>query len=322
MHIAISLHAKPIRKLILLLLSGVLSTACVDKDYDLGNIDTDNIAIGDEGSQFRIPLVKVLVSKDEIKNNDGDIEKIFREADIWFPTQLPDDKFVDLVKLQNEPAYVNTLLRTLREEMQTSDAKLASVVDLVWDKYAADFLPLLNLTAPDEQTFKTAFKTAYRNDASLRERLADEVSALARTYLTGSLGIDQLEYEVGHIDISSDIVDMLADNLDPEGTPNARNTLFLYGQITSGLPLSLRLDPRLSPTEVTFQVEVGVDKTSNDIPETQLFAEDLRQIVEGITIRIPVTLTEYYPGKGFSDDQYQIVISLSLLKNGGLKLDI
>ena len=312
----------PMRKLILLLLSGVLSTACVDKDYDLGNIDTDNIAIGDEGSQFRIPLVKVLVSKDEIKNNDGDIEKIFREADIWFPTQLPDDKFVDLVKLQNEPAYVNTLLRTLREEMQTSDAKLASVVDLVWDKYAADFLPLLNLTAPDEQTFKTAFKTAYRNDASLRERLADEVSALARTYLTGSLGIDQLEYEVGHIDISSDIVDMLADNLDPEGTPNARNTLFLYGQITSGLPLSLRLDPRLSPTEVTFQVEVGVDKTSNDTPETQLFAEDLRQIVEGITIRIPVTLTEYYPGKGFSDDQYQIVISLSLLKNGGLKLDI
>lgn len=310
------------RKLILLLLSGMLSTACVDKDYDLGNIDTDNIAIGDEGSQFRIPLVKVLVSKDEIKNNGGDIEKIFREADIWFPTQLPDDKFVDLVKLQNEPAYVNTLLRTLREEMQTSDAKLASVVDLVWDKYAADFLPLLNLTAPDEQTFKTAFKTAYRNDASLRERLADEVSALARTYLTGSLGIDQLEYEVGHIDISSDIVDMLADNLDPEGTPNARNTLFLYGQITSGLPLSLRLDPRLSPTEVTFQVEVGVDKTSNDIPETQLFAEDLRQIVEGITIRIPVTLTEYYPGKGFSDDQYQIVISLSLLKNGGLKLDI
>lgn len=39
----------PMRKLILLLLSGVLSTACVDKDYDLGNIDTDNIAIGDRG---------------------------------------------------------------------------------------------------------------------------------------------------------------------------------------------------------------------------------------------------------------------------------
>ena len=44
-------------------------------------------------------------------------------------------------------------------------------------------------------------------------------------------------------------------------------------------------------------------------------------ILGGLLIH-PVTLTEYYPGKGFSDDRYQIVISLSLLKNGGLKLDI
>lgn len=226
------------RKLILLLLSGMLSTACVDKDYDLGNIDTDNIAIGDEGSQFRIPLVKVLVSKDEIKNNGGNIEEIFREADIWFPSQLPDGKFVDLVKLQDkdDQTYVNTLLRTLREEMRASDAKLASVVDLVWDKYAAEFLLLLNLTAPDEQTFKTAFKTAYRNDASLRERLADEVSALARTYLTGSLGIDQLEYEVGHIDISSDIVDMLADNLDPRARPTPETRCSSTARSPAGCP--------------------------------------------------------------------------------------
>ena len=67
----------------------MLSTACVDKDYDLGNIDTDNIAIGDEGSQFRIPLVKVLVSKDEIKNNGGNIEEIFREATSGFPPSCP-----------------------------------------------------------------------------------------------------------------------------------------------------------------------------------------------------------------------------------------
>lgn len=312
----------PMRKLILLLLSGVLSTACVDKDYDLGNIDTDNIAIGDEGSQFRIPLAKVLVSKDEIKNNDGDIEKIFREADIWLPSPLPGGaKSVDLQLLQTSRNEVDKLLEALTAQMLTDDAKLNAVADLLCEeKYIGTFLPLLPAgTNVDE--FKPVFVAVFKNDETLRETLADAVKTEARKYLT-TLEVNQLEYEVGHIDISSDIVDMLADNLDPEGTPNARNTLFLYGQITSRLPLSLRLDPRLSPTEVTFQVEVGVDKTSNDIPETQLFAEDLRQIVEGITIRIPVTLTEYYPGKGFSDDQYQIVISLSLLKNGGLKLDI
>ena len=67
----------------------MLSTACVDKDYDLRNIDTDNIAIGDEGSQFRIPLVKVLVSKDEIKNNGGNIEEIFPKPTSGFPPSCP-----------------------------------------------------------------------------------------------------------------------------------------------------------------------------------------------------------------------------------------
>ena len=66
----------------------MLSTACVDKDYDLGNIDTDNIAIGDEGSQFRIPLVKVLVSKDEIKNNGGN-KRSSAKPTSGFPPSCP-----------------------------------------------------------------------------------------------------------------------------------------------------------------------------------------------------------------------------------------
>ena len=77
------------RKLILLLLSGMLSTACVDKDYDLGNIDTDNIAIGDEGSQFRIPLVKVLVSKDEIKTTAATSKRSSAKPTSGFPPSCP-----------------------------------------------------------------------------------------------------------------------------------------------------------------------------------------------------------------------------------------
>ena len=43
------------RTLSLLLLSGALMTACVDRDYDLSDLDFDNVAIGDENSEFRIP---------------------------------------------------------------------------------------------------------------------------------------------------------------------------------------------------------------------------------------------------------------------------
>lgn len=43
------------RTLSLLLLSGALMTACVDRDYDLSDLDFDNVAIGDENSEFRSP---------------------------------------------------------------------------------------------------------------------------------------------------------------------------------------------------------------------------------------------------------------------------
>ena len=66
------------RTLSLLLLSGALMTACVDRDYDLSDLDFDNVAIGDENSEFRIPLATVQVSMDEIAENGVNIEAIFR----------------------------------------------------------------------------------------------------------------------------------------------------------------------------------------------------------------------------------------------------
>ena len=313
------------RKLLLLFLSGTLSTACVDKDYDLENVDTGNVTIGGDESEFRIPLAKVLVSMNELADGGVNIEAIFREADIWLPSPLPENKTsVDLQLLQTSQSEVDKLLDALTAQMLADDAKINAVAELLCeDKYFDTFREMLSLPPGTEpETFIPAFIAAFRYDATLRDQLSDAVKAEARSYLT-TLKVEPLEYEVGHIGIDSDVVDMLADNLDPEGTPNAKNTLHLYGEIASGLPLTLRLDPLLSPTEVTFSVEVDANSTTNEIPRTQLFADDLRKIVEGITIHIPVTLETYYPGKGFREGPgQQLVIDLRLLKKGGLKLDI
>ena len=309
------------RKFFLLLLTGALFSACIDKDYDLENIDTDNVTIGDDESKFEIPLARVLVTLEDIANGDVNIQELCGKADKWLPSKLPGNAdFVNLVLLSRN-SYTDGLFDALIAEMKSSAAKLDEVTDMIWTDYRYDLADSLGVSTDEqyEEVFKETFRQAVRNTD---QRVLTEVKSQFSGYLTEDLSVEPIDYNIGHVDISDDVVDMLADNLDPEGTPNARNTLFLYGQITSGLPLSLLLDPSFSPTEITFQVGVGADKASNDIPQTQLFAEDLRQIVEGITIRIPVTLTEYYPGKGFSDDRYQIVISLSLLKNGGLKLDI
>lgn len=202
--------------------------------------------------------------------------------------------------------------------MMDDDAKIAAVADLLAEKYLSTFLPLLPPDT-DPANFKPVFIEAFRNMPMLHDRLSNEVKSLAGNYLT-DLKVQDVTYDIGKIDIGSDVVDMLCENLDSEGTPNPRNTLHLYGSITSALPVSLRIVPYFSPTNVRFDVTVEPGRT-NEIRETQLFESDLRQIIEGAEIILPVSLEKYYPGYDFSSGQ-QIVITLRLIKRGGLKLNL
>ena len=126
------------------------------------------------------------------------------------------------------------------------DAKITAVADLLAEKYLSTFLPLLPPNT-DPADFKPVFIEAFRNMPMLHDRLSGEVKSLAGSYLT-ELKVQDVTYDIGKIDIGGDVVDMLCENLDSEGTPNPKNTLHLYGSITSALPVSLRLVPYFSPT--------------------------------------------------------------------------
>lgn len=299
-----------------LFLFGMLATSCIDKDYDLSEIDTDGVVIGDE---FRLPLATVTVGMSELSKGDTDIKALFDEADIWLPSPLPGgEKSVDLQKIQDTPSYTKDLLDALIGQMQTDDVKINAVADLLYNKYLGTFLPMLPPNT-DPKDFKQVFITAFRSTTELQDELAGEVRNLAGSYLT-DLKVEDVTYDIGKIDIGSDIVDMLADNLDPKGTADPQNTLDIYGQITSALPVSLQFSPRFSPTEVEFDVYVEPNVPAK-IAETRLYESDLRQIIDGAEIILPVTLEKYFPGSGFTTDQ-KIVINLRLVKRGGLKLNL
>lgn len=299
-----------------LFLFGMLATSCIDKDYDLSEIDTDGVVIGDE---FRLPLATVTVGMSELSKGDTDIKALFDEADIWLPSLLPGgEKSVDLQKIQDTPSYTKDLLDALIGQMQTDDVKINAVADLLYDKYLGTFLPMLPPNT-DPKDFKQVFITTFRSTTELQDELAGEVRNLAGSYLT-DLKVEDVTYDIGKIDIGSDIVDMLADNLDPKGTADPQNTLDIYGQITSALPVSLQFSPRFSPTEVEFDVHVEPNVPAK-IAETRLYESDLRQIIDGAEIILPVTLEKYFPGSGFTTDQ-KIVINLRLVKRGGLKLNL
>ena len=85
----------------------------------------------------------------------------------------------------------------------------------------------------------------------------------------------------------------------------------------------MHVAPAFTPTDITFEFDVEAAHSDSVIPQTQLFGNDLRQLVGGITVRIPVTLLTYYRDLGFDDTaNNQLTIDLRLLKRGGLKLNL
>ena len=212
------------RTLSLLLLSGALMTACVDRDYDLSDLDFDNVAIGDENSEFRIPLATVQVSMDEIAENGVNIEAIFREADIWLPSS---EKEVNLPALTGDSDYRDGLIGNTIAEMRQNPEKLDEVVRLTYEKYYDEFAGAIGIEEsgiPLEE-YTEAFKTALELSA---DEIETRIKQVASDYLR-TIDIEPVEYEIGHIDLDDEVIDMLSDNLDPEGTPDAKNTLHIYG---------------------------------------------------------------------------------------------
>ena len=113
------------RKFLPFLFAAALASSCIDNAYDLSNVNTDDVTIGDEDSEYRLPLATVYVSMSELNEGGADIKTLFDEADIWLPSPLPGNAaYVDLRELQNTPETITPLLDALIDQMMDDDAKI------------------------------------------------------------------------------------------------------------------------------------------------------------------------------------------------------
>ena len=104
------------RKFLPFLFAAALASSCIDNAYDLSNVNTDDVTIGDEDSEYRLPLATVYVSMSELNEGGADIKTLFDEADIWLPSPLPGNAaYVDLRELQNTPETITPLLDALNQ---------------------------------------------------------------------------------------------------------------------------------------------------------------------------------------------------------------
>ena len=151
------------RKIVTLLLFGAFALSCTDKAYDLSQIETGDVAIGNDDSEFRMPLMTVLVPMADLSANGEDIQSIFNEADIWLPTAAT---VVDLVRLDSDPTYRDQLISETVAEMHSSDTKLNAVIALSYEQYYASFARVLGLDPahPDPNAYAAAFGRIFGGD--------------------------------------------------------------------------------------------------------------------------------------------------------------
>ena len=123
------------------------------------------------------------------------------------------------------------------------------------------------------------------------------------------------------LDVDDDLIDMLADNLDPEGTVDPVNTLDLYREVRSSLPVSFEVAADFSETNVAIAPFLVEPDEENDIAPVRLYKDDIRSLFSFFELNGDFMPQKYYPRIGFSDSQ-SIRMMLHLKKRGGLNLNL
>ncbi len=303
------------KKLFLFLMGIAVSfTSCVDSDYDLSNVNTDNITLGEE--ELRCPLATVRITLDDLRQNGTDIREVCAEANDWLATNTTRE-FLDLKRLMSDEVYFNELAGELLAEMDADPAKRNKVAGRIYDRYRDDFFSMMGVPQNVDRSLFVEVYASRFGDGRIREKTVE----VARRFLEG-IQIDPMEFQLDRINISADMFDMLTQNLDPRDDTDPESTLSLEGAITSVVPLSYTLTPEFIPADIRFMMPVDAEvEGPQTLPSTQIFAENLDAVIRGVRIVIPISLERYYFKRSFVEGD-QLVIKLSLMKRGGLQIDL
>lgn len=292
-----------------------------DDAYDLNGIESGDVTIGNDDSKWTMPLAKITVGMDELQDSGSDIRAIFDEVNTWLPTTLPGNAdYVDIVRLSQDEPYLDGMLEALIDEMLVPGSKkMDEVVDLIWSNevYRERFTELI--PAESEELFKMAFKEIFSEDNEAGEKLRSTMGDLAREFLS-NIKINAISYNAS-LDVGDDVIDMLVDNLDPEDAIDPVNTLDLYGEVTSSLPVSFRIAADFTATDVAIAPFLVEPDETNDISSTRLYKEDVETLFSFFELNIDFAPQRYYPQIGFNDSQ-SIRMTLHLEKRGGLSLNL
>lgn len=310
---------------------GIMLYSCIDKEYDLSKVESDGIAIGNDNSEFVMPLAAINFKASNIEldiEEDLSLPELQNRVNIWLPTQLPNNvSYIDVRELIDSKEYRQNLLDNLYAEMMVDDNKRSAVCDYVVEMYRDEIIKMLK-ASPNKIVATTASEIVGIGNAEA----AELISTLFITFPADvqlvfneisdedliNLNVEDVVIDIPALDLSEDVVRMITDNLDDDSVENPINALYLFGEADSDFPFLFHITPRIKNASVDFG-EISIDNGVTKINDTRIFRDDFDVFVDGALLTIPIILDRYYPNSVLCDDN-ELNISISLRKTGGLKL--
>lgn len=330
------------RKILTILTLSLLAVSCIDDGYDLSDIDTDDLGIGDENSVFTCPLITLRASVSDVTNDQDDLDRVLAEANVWLPNRLPGGaEAVDVETLtggngvQRQEAYLSGpdgLLTELMTEIDSDPSykKLEEIARLIYASYKERFMPEYFPADVPEEEYISAFKLIY-NQSATHDLIWENIENFAREYLTMNLKMSVRAFVLDRIDVGSNVRDMITGGRDAEAT------LSLFGDIATDLPLSFSAEPAFKAAETNdgsqdddftrtlfsfpaFTVSPTASAPT-EIVETRITSDALTVIFDQKThIDLNVQLKKYYPKRALESEQ-GITINLKVRRKGGLTIN-
>lgn len=293
------------RKFLLFAAVFVVASSCVDNDFDLSDVKTDDVAIGSDASIFHIPLANITVKADAISGEDGTLENILADIDQWIPTTTTelDLHHFDASKLVGE------LFEELNTKKERREAFANAVIEGGYEAEVRDALPSelrgLDLT----EVFVDHFQVLYS-----RTELRSEISRIMQDHV-GSLNeiIPEISTEMDGFGLEDDMIDMLT------GSGDIR----LYGTVTNYMPVngtvSLVLSQRGEQQTEILRLDLPVD-FKNTTQEFSVTIDDdaLRGMAEEMQMNVSLDLASYFPWQSLGDPVLKLTLKLE--KKGGLNI--
>lgn len=311
---------------------GFILISCIDSKYDLSQIESDGIAIGNNDSEFLMPLVNIKFQASNFNastEDDMSISGLQEQINVWLPAQLPNNaSYVDIQKLANNKEYKQALLDNLYAEMQRDENKRKEVCKYVIAEHKPTVIEALRNSSnavvaaaalqinriPDTEAvdlLSNLFITYPTDVKNILNDISDED-------LIDNVEIENVLVDIPAFDISDDVLDMLVDNLDGDNVTSPINALYLFGTINSNFPFLFKVNPTIYNTRINFG-ELSIDNGSTKINDIRVFRGDFEKMSNGSQLVMPVILEKYYPNIDINDNT-QLDISISLRKTGGLNL--